>query len=175
MKLHRAASIAAIVAAIVAVAQYIDSNVGKQLFKNIPTMEKEIKEKANITLSLDLPEYSAEKNWLLAMYEASILHSDSHRKSIALVSVVEASLSVSDLNMAVIAASQIPDFTRKRNSLYLIVDEAIKLQSTIGYAVVAADKMPSSHGERVALDRIMRAFDELAKNRTLDSEDLPSR
>ncbi|MCZ4307169.1 hypothetical protein O4G98_20760 [Zoogloeaceae bacterium G21618-S1] len=174
MGIYKAAAIATIVGTVIAVAQFLELN-GDSVTAKLP----KLKEKANVTLSLDLPEYSADKNWLLAMYEASMSQPYSQSKSDSLTSLVKTALSVRDFNMAVIAADEIPFSRSKADAFHLVVDEAIKSKSSIGYAVVSADKMPYSGDKKSALDKIIRAFDGLAKaeaaaNKALNAQASPA-
>lgn len=169
MGIYKAAAVATIIGTVILVAQYFEP-ISNGVNAELPIF----KEKANIVLTLDLPEYSADNNWLLAMYEASISQPYSKNKSDSLTSLVKTSLSVGDFNMAVIAADEIPYSRDKANAFHLVVDEAIKLKSSIGYAVVSADKMPYSSDKRESLNKIIKAFDILAKSEPLANEDLNS-
>ena len=135
MNLYRLAAIATIIAALIAVCQFIEhrstesSAVNKLLNK----------EKAAINLSFDLPVYKGERNWLLAMYQAAISMPYASSKSDALKKAVKASLQSSDFNMAIIAAKESPYSSTKAEMLDEIVSTAIRSKETVGYAVVAAD------------------------------------
>lgn len=159
MNLSRLAAIATIIAALIAVWQFIEhrspeSSAVKKLLN---------KEKAAIDLSLDLPVYKGERNWLLAMYQAAISMPYASSKSDALKKVVKASLQSSDFNMSIIAAKESPYSSTKAEMLDEIVNTAIRSKETVGYAVLAADNMPYSSSKSLALEKIISAYEVFAK------------
>lgn len=128
------------------------------------------KEKAAIDLTLDLPVYKGERNWLLAMYQAAISMPYASSKSDALKKVVKASIQSSDFNMAIIAAKESPYAATKAEMLDEIVSTAIQSKETVGYAVVAADNMPYSSSKSSALEKIINAYELFTKQQSPQSE-----
>ncbi|EJO9870444.1 TPA: hypothetical protein ACGUS9_004318, partial [Vibrio vulnificus] len=159
MTLNRIAGVATIIAVIVTVIQFVAGNEIVQVDPKGEATELIIKkEKANVQLTLDLPEYSSTQNWLLAMYEAAISMPYASSKSDALMKVIDQSLKVEDYNMALIASLDMPYASTKAEGLGKVVSAAIVSKETIAYAVVAADKMPYASSKREALDKVVNAY-----------------
>ena len=157
MSIYKAAAIATIIGTVIVAAQYFDS-AGIDISNQLPGIE----EKSNVVLSVELPEYSAERSWLLAMYEAAKSQPYSQSKRDSLIALVKTAIVAKDFNMAVIAASEIPYSREKADALHLVVDAAIKTKESIAYAVVAAKKMPYSADKREALNKTIKAFESFA-------------
>lgn len=175
MNLAKLAAIATIIAAVIGVWQFIERRtIESTLISKLPGKEEIAarissslsKEKAGVQLSLDLPAYKGERNWLRAMYEAAKSMPYASSKSDALKKVVKASLQTGDFNMAIIAAKESPYASTKAEMLDDIVAAAVQGKENIGYAVVAADNMPYSSSKSVALDKIISAYDVFAKQTT---------
>ena len=159
MSIYRLAAIGTIVVAVIAVWQFIEypNNESRSIKKVLS------KEKAAIDLSLDLPVYKGERNWLLAMYEAAVSMPYASSKSDALKKVVASSIRSKDFNMAIIAAKESPYSSTKAEMLDEIVNATILSKETVGYAVVAADNMPYSSSKSSAFERIINALDGFSK------------
>lgn len=165
MNVYRLAAIATIVATIIVVWQFIDRPHNESsAINNVLS-----KEKAAIDLSLDLPVYKGERNWLLAMYETAVSMPYASSKSDALKKVVKASIQSRDFNMAIIAAKKSPYSSTKAEMLDEIVNAAILSKETIGYGVVAADNMPYSSSKSTALEKIINSY-ELFSKQQLESD-----
>jgi len=103
--------------------------------------------------------YQTKLRWLLVKYKAAhtIPYSDS--KSAALHKVVEQALSVSDYNLAIIAATDIPYAEAKGDALLKIVEAAIVDSLNFPYSVIAAERIPYADSKRNALNMIVNADD----------------
>ena len=161
MNLQRLAAIATIIGTLIAAWQFLGIPANNET--SLPNQLA--KEKAAISLTLDMPIYKGERNWLLAMYEAAIAMPYSSTKSDALQQVVNTAIENRDFNMAIIAANHSPYSSTKADMLNRIVDAAKTNIDTIGYAVIAADKMPYSSSKADALSRIISSYALFAKNR----------
>lgn len=159
MDLHRTAAIATILATAIAVWQFV--GMAPSAGTALPSVLSE--EKASIDLTLDVPVYKGERNWLLAMYEAAIAMPYSTSKSDALKKVVKACIQAGDFNLAVIAAKKSPYSQTKAEMLDEIVNAATLSKETIGYAVLAAENMPYSSSKASALERIIASYGTFSK------------
>lgn len=178
MKLSHIAAIATIIAAVVAVLQFINKPVQPSFKRDAPSVEKLIeREKADITLSLELDVYreKGERNWLFAMYEAALSMPYATSKSDALKKVVNVALESKDYNMAIIAAKHSPYATSKADMLKDIVSQAIKKKESVGYAVVAADLMPYSTSKSDAIKSILIAYEGFAKESQKSESNQPEK
>jgi hypothetical protein len=171
LNLNYITAIATIIATIFTVLQFFDINKVKTNENSPLVIEKSLEiEKSAITLSLNLPVYSGERNWLLLMYNAAISMPYASKKSESLKKLVKSSLDISDFNMAILAADESPYSSSKVEMLELIVETAIKRKETIGYAVISANKMPYSSLKSTALEKIINAYDNFSKENILSNK-----
>lgn len=121
------------------------------------------KEKSTVDLRIDLPVYQGERRWLLAMFQAAKSIPDYDRRDNALKNVVRSSIQISDLNMAIIAAKAVSGYDGRGEILNEVVNAAIQSKDSVGYAVVAAESIPSYDSKTLALEKIVAAFGRFAR------------
>ena len=116
--------------------------------------------KNNIELNISKNIYKSERNWLLVAYNLALEMPDNIRKSYSLFKVSNSALSIDDYNMAIIAASNIPYNIARYYTIMEIVKKASNNYNTLGYALLASDKLQNSSDKANAYMIIINSLSE---------------
>ena len=161
MKLNNLAAIATIVGAVFAGASYFS---GSNDTSGTGSPSNELEQRADeIELTLDIPVYSGERNWLAAMFKAADGMPTYAAQQKGLKKVVVAALDVDDINIALMAALEMPTYASRAEMLDLIVDKAVQSKTTLDYAYFAANKYPTYAGKEKGLSKVIDAYAKVIK------------
>lgn len=161
MKLNTIAAIATIVGAIFAGASYFSASGANSV---VGAKEPQLQQKAEaIKLTLDIPVYSGERNWLAAMYKAADDMPTYAAQQAAFKKVVAAALDVNDFNVALMAALEMPTYASRDEMLDLIIENAVHKKDTLDYAYFAANKYSTYAGKQKGLSRVIDAYELVIK------------
>ena len=156
LKLSNVAAVATIIAAIIALLTYFSSQSLSPTKSEVPSiLEKQADE---IELSLKKPIYNSEKNWLALMFHAADEMPTYEAQEEAFEKVVDASLDVGDLNVAILAMLEMPTYEAKQKIIMKIVDYAVKEKGNLGYALMAAKKCPTYECKQKELIKVIDAY-----------------
>ena len=141
--LYKIAAVATIIAALIGVWRFMEHlGVGGGAIDNAQKEKESVgdtainkvlkKEKESVELSVDLPVYKNERNWLFAMYQAALSLPYLLDKSDALKRVVKAVIESNDFNVASIAANKSAYLKTKDEMRDEVVMAAVKSKERDG-------------------------------------------
>jgi hypothetical protein len=110
-------------------------------------------------LKIDASEYSGKNAYLLHQYRAAISMKSSYNRDQALAKVIDAAIKASDFKIAILCGKEISSSYQKSSELEKIVDAALKQEKHAGYAVIAAELIPSSYSKDAALNKIISFYE----------------
>ncbi len=156
-------ALAGVIAAIVAVLTFISDKKTSEI--PLP-LEKQANQ---IILSLNKPIYANEKNWLIIMFNVAKEMPTTKSRESALEKVVDAALSVNDFNVAILSMRNMPTSEAKYRMITRIIDHALKENTNLDYALVAAKDCPTTICKSNELMRVIDAYfamEQLSKKET---------
>lgn len=160
LKLNNLAAIATIIGTVFAGASYFSESTDT----TSPSSNKLEQRADQIKLTLDIPVYSTERNWLAAMFKAADGMPTYAAQQKGFKKVVVAALGVDDFNVALMAALEMPTYASRAEMLDLIVDKAVLSKSTLDYAYFAANKYPTYAGKEKGLSKVIDAYSKVIQN-----------
>ncbi len=159
MQLRAFAEIATIIGVVIAVLGYM--KIEPNALDKIPEIyqEQASKDLESAELRIEENEYSGGKASLYRQYRAALAMESSYNRDQALMKVINAALNEFDFKIAIRAGKEISSSHTKSNELSRIVDSALKHGDSVGYAVIAAELIPSSYSKDMVLAKIVSFYE----------------
>lgn len=165
VKLKTLAEIAAILATLVAILAYM--KIEPNIIHDMPEIyQKAVEDDIEaVELNISKEDYS-DSIELYNIYKAAIAINSDHTKDQKLMSVVDISLRNNDLKLAIAAAKEIESEHSRSITLHRIVKDSLKSPGVSGYAVIAAELIPSDHTKDLALREIIDFYESRAMGKS---------
>jgi hypothetical protein len=162
LKFRTIAEIVGIIGVIIAFLEY--AKIEPNALDKIPEIYRE-KAEAAVKSSLIVidPNNYKDKEDLYNLYRAAMAMDDGHSKDLQIKKVVDIALRKGDFKIAISSANAIDSDHTKSMELSVISQKALNIPEQSGYAVIAAELIPSSHTKGLAIGKIVQFYEVRAK------------